>query len=355
MLAFIDALREVNPRARIILTVSPVPLAATACAGQHVLAATTYSKSVLRAACGEIQEQRPLVAYMPSYEIITGSYARGRYFADDLRSVTEAGVSHVMRVFLQHFAGQAAPLPAAAPAPALADTHAGAMQQLVDTTCEEAALIDAAGHAAAACGVCGGRRFGPGPGGRMASNGQAPCCLQCGALERHRSFAHVVKSLPAHYLRGAHALQAGTEACIAADWFGALTKARLADLAGTGLQPGAFGFIGMVYGLEFILDDRAAFDALCGLLAPDGILAICFVTPAARPSTQTGLNGAGLPDQAYQLYGGDLATHFGCAGKGLEVTAFGGSDPATGLTLAIHLFYRRGSAARALVEARGAG
>lgn len=48
-----DMLLKVNPTARILLTVSPVGLAATA-TDEHVLTATTYSKSVLRAVAGEL-------------------------------------------------------------------------------------------------------------------------------------------------------------------------------------------------------------------------------------------------------------------------------------------------------------
>jgi hypothetical protein len=43
------------------------------------------------------------VAYFPSYEIVTGPQARGKYFADDLREVTPAGVAHVMTVFQRHY------------------------------------------------------------------------------------------------------------------------------------------------------------------------------------------------------------------------------------------------------------
>ena len=50
MTAFVEGLRQVNKSAQIVLTVSPVPLMATADPGAHVLSATTYSKSVLRAA-----------------------------------------------------------------------------------------------------------------------------------------------------------------------------------------------------------------------------------------------------------------------------------------------------------------
>jgi hypothetical protein len=56
----------------------------------------------LRTACEELSRQFDWLAYFPSYEIITGAYTRGRYFAEDLRSVTEEGVEHVMRLFLKH-------------------------------------------------------------------------------------------------------------------------------------------------------------------------------------------------------------------------------------------------------------
>lgn len=104
MLDFIDRLRAVNNKAKIILTVSPVPLMATA-VNRHVLVSTTYSKSVLRVAAETISVKRENVAYFPSYEIITGNFSRGRYYAEDLRSVTEEGVNHVMRLFMKHYAG----------------------------------------------------------------------------------------------------------------------------------------------------------------------------------------------------------------------------------------------------------
>jgi hypothetical protein len=102
MSEFLDGLRSVNPQCRVVLTVSPVPLVATADPGAHVLSATTYSKSVLRVAAEMLRRRHPFVHYFPSYEIITGAYNRGRYFASDLRNATEEGVSHVMRLFLQH-------------------------------------------------------------------------------------------------------------------------------------------------------------------------------------------------------------------------------------------------------------
>lgn len=99
---FCLALARVNPRAEIILTVSPVPLIATAQPGEHVLSATTYSKSVLRVAADVILREFGNVHYFPSFEIVAGHFNRGSYYAHDLRNVTEAGVSHVMRLFMKH-------------------------------------------------------------------------------------------------------------------------------------------------------------------------------------------------------------------------------------------------------------
>ncbi|WP_347270022.1 GSCFA domain-containing protein [Rhizorhabdus histidinilytica] len=139
MAAFIARLRGVNPGARIILTVSPVPLVATA-SGNHVLAATTYSKSVLRAAAQEIAEDHDGVFYFPSYEMIMGAPAAARYFAEDLRNVTEEGVSHVMSVFLRHAAGVDLPAPPAGPAFETPDATLAAAREWVQVMCDEALL-----------------------------------------------------------------------------------------------------------------------------------------------------------------------------------------------------------------------
>lgn len=96
---FLRKLSFVNSKAKVIFTVSPVPLAATF-EKSHVLVSTTYSKAVLRVAAHEIEHTHDNVYYFPSFEIITGPHAAGAYFGADRRSVTEQGVDHVMRVFM---------------------------------------------------------------------------------------------------------------------------------------------------------------------------------------------------------------------------------------------------------------
>ncbi|MEN5144743.1 GSCFA domain-containing protein [Brevundimonas diminuta] len=110
--ALCDRIRSVNLGARVLLTVSPVPLIATHQEDQHVLTATSYSKAVLRVAAEEISRSNAHVSYFPSYEIITSSHSQGAYFEPDLRGVREVGVAHVMRVFSRHFLDDESQAPA---------------------------------------------------------------------------------------------------------------------------------------------------------------------------------------------------------------------------------------------------
>lgn len=142
LMHFRRELALVNPNAQVMLTVSPVPLAATASPGAHVLAATTYSKSVLRVAAETVVGMYPNVHYFPSYEIITGAHARGRYFAEDLRNVLEEGVSHVMRMFFRHATAESAPStsPADVRPDLEQDRFSAASESLVEVECDESAL-----------------------------------------------------------------------------------------------------------------------------------------------------------------------------------------------------------------------
>ena len=98
MVAFWERLKCVNENARMLLTVSPVPLAATA-TNDHVLVATTYSKSVLRAVAGELCSELDDVYYFPSYEIVVSHPSRGMFYEPDLRNVNPSGVDYVMTHF----------------------------------------------------------------------------------------------------------------------------------------------------------------------------------------------------------------------------------------------------------------
>lgn len=121
-----------NPDMRLLLTVSPVPLVATA-TGQHVLSATVAGKSILRAGVEAALTDLDGVDYVPSYEVITHPASGGPFFEANLRSVSLAGVEKVMAIFLEAHGlldGAAAP-----PAPDPRESEAD--EEVDDLICEE--------------------------------------------------------------------------------------------------------------------------------------------------------------------------------------------------------------------------
>ena len=126
-------LQDLHPGMKMILTVSPVPLTATA-SGRHVLPATSRSKAVLLAAANEFAAGHDDVDYFPSYEIVTNPAARGGFFAPNLREVTQAGVDTVIATFLG-----AHGIDAPAPQPLEVDTPTDTTPA-EDVICEEILL-----------------------------------------------------------------------------------------------------------------------------------------------------------------------------------------------------------------------
>lgn len=143
----IDFIRQRNPGARLLITVSPVALNATAL-DRHVFVSTTHSKAVLRVAADIICSSNTLCDYFPSYEIITSPYARGKYFAPDCRDVVDAGVRHVMSVFLKHYGGVTNNAAAAKDSAATESLmvrsieHIDKMAAVMEVLCDEARIIN---------------------------------------------------------------------------------------------------------------------------------------------------------------------------------------------------------------------
>jgi len=102
-LAFVDKLHAINPKARIITSVSPVPIAATQ-VPRHVLVSNSASKSILRVAADEVSAARQNIAYFPSYDVVTFGPNAAKFYAESMRQLTPVGVSAVMRIFFDHFA-----------------------------------------------------------------------------------------------------------------------------------------------------------------------------------------------------------------------------------------------------------
>ena len=97
---FLKTLRKIRSHRNLnfILTVSPVPLTATA-SGKHVLLSTVHSKSILRTVAGELSNTLGNIDYFPSFEIVNNPRLHSSGFQDNLRSVRNETVQMVMRHF----------------------------------------------------------------------------------------------------------------------------------------------------------------------------------------------------------------------------------------------------------------
>lgn len=133
----LEIMWRMNPGLRVLLTVSPVPLVATA-SGEHVLVATQYSKSVLRAVAGDMARSHDAVDYFPSYEIIAAPPTRAAFFEPNMRGIAQDGVDLVMRHF---FAGLDLSAPAHGPDRTSAtESESEAEMAREDLVCEEMIL-----------------------------------------------------------------------------------------------------------------------------------------------------------------------------------------------------------------------
>ncbi|MEP7704321.1 GSCFA domain-containing protein [Paraglaciecola sp. 25GB23A] len=134
-------LRSINPNLKIILTVSPVPLVATA-TNNHVVSATVYSKSVLRVSAQEVVNTLPYVNYFPSYEIVTGPQAPAAFFEDNRRDVSKIAIDTVMMALI-HCCENATTRPVVnvqdVTPSKKATSDLSSSAKLIDLECEEAA------------------------------------------------------------------------------------------------------------------------------------------------------------------------------------------------------------------------
>lgn len=99
--AIAELIFQLNSRAKILVTVSPVPMGESF-SGRDVVVANTASKATLRAAAEVICAAHPQIDYYPSFEMISAS-VRTRVYEIDNMHVTEEAVSVVIRRFLRSY------------------------------------------------------------------------------------------------------------------------------------------------------------------------------------------------------------------------------------------------------------
>jgi hypothetical protein len=191
------------------------------------------------------------------------------------------------------------------------------------------------------CNLCGGQIFGPGPSQRLAENGRAPACLQCGSLERHRIQYRVLQALRIGFWQQRRACQFGNR-LPALPWVTLDTLPEQtpdASIACLAEASAAYDFIALSHLLERVADDQQAFDVLQQALSAQGLLLITFGQPQAREQTCS-LSNQSSPWGVRRAYGRDLEQHFNCQRRGLQVLEIEECDPATQVRQQVHLFFK---------------
>ena len=97
----VQILRQLNPKAQLIVTVSPVPLAATWAGIDHAIA-NTESKCILRAVAGALTRKYENVHYFHSFEMVLHAQ-RHEVFKEDARHVMPSYVAGIMADFQRAF------------------------------------------------------------------------------------------------------------------------------------------------------------------------------------------------------------------------------------------------------------
>ncbi|MDH5230297.1 MAG: GSCFA domain-containing protein [Gammaproteobacteria bacterium] len=105
----VSILRQINSSVKIVVTLSPVPLAVTF-ERESVIEADCVSKSILRVAVDELVTQNSSVIYWPSFEIVRwlGAYNGNAYGEEDGTTVhvSESYIETIIELFLETYASE---------------------------------------------------------------------------------------------------------------------------------------------------------------------------------------------------------------------------------------------------------
>ncbi|MEY8238710.1 MAG: GSCFA domain-containing protein, partial [Cycloclasticus sp.] len=102
ILDFFNIVKSRNKNFKLILTLSPIPLMATARSNtHHVIEANSHSKSVLRVAIDEAVKKEKEIYYFPSYELITECVEDP--WEEDHKHIKRSSVPRVVEMFYEMF------------------------------------------------------------------------------------------------------------------------------------------------------------------------------------------------------------------------------------------------------------
>jgi hypothetical protein len=181
----------------------------------------------------------------------------------------------------------------------------------------------------------------------MAADGGPLRCVTCGSLERHRGLRRAFHYIPQSTLSWRRALQFAPDSSLETSWFESLETSKFGrensiELGKEIERPdNSYDFISLSLVMEFVRDDRMAFDELLRIGSDELILHITFTSALDEPETWHSLESEG-EYPTYHGYGRDFEEWFGTAERGLSTLIFEMPDPLTGdATYPFCLFFRR--------------
>lgn len=197
----------------------------------------------------------------------------------------------------------------------------------------------------AACNVCGGSTFQPGPHKRLSSNRKLPRCTQCQSLERHRQLRYVYSQLPAHYLVELEVLQLSPDIGVDQAWFkryelSLFERDNSIDIENIDRADASYDLVVCNHVLEHVADDRRAMQELMRITRPTGFVQITVPTPYTQPATVDWGHPKPESNEHYRSYGKDFLLLFNQVVPQATVLQVEAVDPATGAGGYVYLWTR---------------
>lgn len=166
------------------------------------------------------------------------------------------------------------------------------------------------------CVICGGTKFGPGPGGRMARSGSAPQCLKCLSLERHRAIRKFFNDIhqPALFSR-LNVLQFSKDPAVEESWFKRYEYSiynghNSLDLQQIDRPDDYYDLVVCNHVLEHVQHDGRALRELIRIIKKGGIVFLTTPAPISRKCTVDWGYADDRRHGHYREYGADILDLF---------------------------------------------
>lgn len=161
------------------------------------------------------------------------------------------------------------------------------------------------------CNICGNKKFGGGPGGRMSASGFPPRCEKCQSLERHRAYRDVFDQLRDDSFKTLSFLQFSQDRTVEADWFATHEVSIYAgdnslDLQKIARDSHQYDIVMCNHVLEHVPYDNAALCELLRITKKEGFVFLTVPSPTVHKKTMDW----GYPKEEqhghYRIYGKDF-------------------------------------------------